>query len=125
MSSAYPNHANTVLRTYALKKNRSVFELKDSIDLKKESEVYAFFHTEAEIRVSEDRKSLQLIQGDQKMHVQLLTDAPLKLRAMAAEPLLPEFQREPHASNSKFRKFAVHGKSLRYATYTLTFQLES
>ena len=114
LTSAYPEKAEEVTRSYSLCDNRKLFKLRDTVRLKKESEIYSFFHTKSDVEII-DSKTAVLTQNGKSVSFKVNSDTETELLLMEAEPLLEEFKNQPHKDNSEYKKIAIHCKNIKNA----------
>lgn len=92
------------------KKNLSVI-VRDEVKAKEPMEVYWFGHTEADIELSEDKRSAILAIENKKMYAEVMTEG-YTFEVMKAEPL----EYSPNPSNAMSmegtQKLTIHGKNL-------------
>ncbi len=112
LTSAYPQDAKKVIRSFSLCDNRSVFEICDDVSLNSASEFYAFMHTKAKCIVSEDKMSATLTIDNVLLKAELISDADVVFKLFDAEPLCEHFKMFPHENNSAYKKLTVYGKNL-------------
>lgn len=103
----YSKDANSVKRGFYIDENFNSLTVRDELDLNKNSEVYWFMHTKAQIEILDEKTAL-LSQKGKSIMLQLETDAEsFELSDMAAEPLPSSPQGGSQDSNSAYRKVAI------------------
>ncbi|MFC3798134.1 Ig-like domain-containing protein [Cohnella sp. GCM10012308] len=107
MTSAYKQDAVFAKRGLQFGEHRASYLLQDEVQLKKQSDMYWFMHTEASITLSADHRSAVLEQDGKRLYAQLLTpDGQFEDRP--AEPLPSSPHPAVQAQNTKQRKLAIH-----------------
>lgn len=105
--SDYYTDAKTALRGFYIDDNFTALTVRDELDLTKNSEVYWFMHTKANIDII-DEKTAFLYQGGKSITLQLETDAAeFELSEMAAAPLPTSPQGGNQNPNAGYRKVAI------------------
>lgn len=110
LSEAYERDAVSYERGYMLADGRTTFTVRDEIKLRKESEIYWFMHTPADIEILSGNEA-RLVSKDKtrSLTVKALCSAPgFKLMQMAAEPLADSPRVEGQADNEGYTKLALH-----------------
>lgn len=112
ISDSYADSAESAKRGYALINGRKTAVICDEIELKNktaESEFYSFFHTQAEIQISENTAYLR--RNGETVKFEFISNQPLELTAMEAYQLdtSPSADKMQY-SNSGYKKLALHGK---------------
>jgi len=106
LTKAYADDVTKVVRTFALERGKR-FTVTDEIVCKKPSTVWSFFHTEADVKLADDRRSATLTDKGKKLTVKLESPDAATFTVMPAEPLPSSPQIEKQADNSKRRKLAI------------------
>ena len=120
LSEAYQDQAVSAKRGIALVNNRSTLLVQDEIKTKKASEIYSFFHTQAKVEVSADKKSAVLDNGKDQLQVKLLNGEGAELGVMEATPL-PGSPGAQNTPNPGIRKLYVHLENAVNPTVSLAF----
>ena len=98
---------NKVQRGFYIDDDYSVVTVRDELDVKKDSEVYWFMHTKADIEILDSNTAL-LTQDGKSLTLQFVTDCPeFELSAMDAVPLPGNPVAEGQDPNKGFRKVAI------------------
>ncbi len=119
MSNAYKmNKAKTVTREFSLYNNRTSLRITDSIECKKESEIYWFMHTKADIEISKDGKSAILTKNGKQLKATLSADGSFSV--MNAEKL--EGRYEYDDTYEEFKKLTVHLSDITSAVITVNLE---
>lgn len=92
MTAAYVAFATSVKRGIALIENRGQVLLQDEVQLKANANVWWFMHTRANIKISSDKKSAMLQQGDKRLWARIQSNQNVKFQVFSAAP----FQGSPH-----------------------------
>ena len=124
MTDAYPD-AVSVKRTLSLTNERKNARLSDVINLKKESTVYWFMHTKADIEISEDGRNAALIQNGKRLNIKLISPPSAGFGEMAAEPL-PESPdpAEQQGINNGYKKLYIELENVKNTAITVHFEPE-
>ncbi len=120
LSEAYADDANEVKRGIGLINNRSSVIIQDEIKTKGAAEVYTFYHTSADIDISDDGKTAILSLEGAKLKCQLLSPADGKFTKMDAKPL--PTSADPgytQLSNDGITKLAVHLENAKNPTISV------
>ncbi len=123
MTDAYPD-ALSVKRTLSLTDGRKNARLKDIINLKKESTVYWFMHTKAEITISADKKSASLVQNGKTLNIKLISPVSGKFEQMAAVPLPTSPNPDGQGTNDGYKKLCVKLENVKNTVITVVFEPE-
>ena len=107
LTDAYKKDAAKVIRTYGLERG-SRLTVTDKITCKKPSEIWSFFHTQAEVELSGDKRTALLKQGGKTLRVRLKLPADGGFELMPASPFPSSPNPATQASNKDRRKLAVH-----------------
>jgi len=106
LTPAYAKHARAVQRGIALLQRKQVL-VQDEVQAERPAEVWWFFHTPAEVKLSDDGRSATLSQAGQALEARLLSPAPARFTVMDAQPLPSSPNPDRQARNQGFRKLAV------------------
>lgn len=107
ITKAYIDSADSIQRGVKLTDDRSVVVVRDEIKLKKASELYWFAHTDAEITLSDDKKSAVLGMNGKYMQARILEGSNAEFEIMDAKPL-PTSPNVPGQSTNNCKKLAIH-----------------
>ena len=107
LSGAYGKNAGKITRTFSLERGSS-FTVTDRITRDKPTEIWSFFHTEAQVELSGDRRSALLRQGDKTLRASLALPADAVFEVKPAEPFPGSPNPAKQESNENRRKLAVH-----------------
>lgn len=106
VSKAYHNDA-LFKRTFTLDRGKE-FRISDEIKCKEPSELFLFYHTEAEIELTQNNRQAILNQDGKSMVVNLIKPLEVKFEVWPAEPL-PESPILPfQEKNEGIRKLSIH-----------------
>ena len=107
MTAAYPDASKNIKRKISLTDKRNTLIIEDEIELVKKSEIYWFAHTEAEIRLSADKKTAILTaENGKKLKVNCNMDCGF--RVMDAHPLSTSPQHDSQNKNAGIKKLTIH-----------------
>lgn len=123
LTESYKDYANSVKRGVALINNRSAVLIQDEIQTKSPSEIYSFFHTNAQIELDASKKTAIMTLAGKKMKVQLLSDDGI-FEIMDAVPLetsAPPMTANGNSVNVNVRKLAVHMTNVTNPTISVLF----
>jgi hypothetical protein len=118
---AYGKNASKVTRSFELERGNHL-TVTDKITCRKPSEIWSFFHTEAEVKLSDDKRSALLKQGGKTLKVNLVLPANAGFEVMNADPLPSSPNPAKQASNKARRKLAVHLSGAKNAEVSLRFE---
>jgi len=119
----YETPVEEVVRGYALINNRSTFIIQDEIKNNEPAEFYSFYHTMADVDVSDDGKSAVMTLNGKKMRVTLASPSDAKLTLMAPKTMIKEYEEtELQNQNVGYTKLAVHLKNAINPTISVVFQ---
>jgi len=107
LSEAYQPHASRVLRTFTLPERKRLL-VTDEISATKPSELWWFLHTEAKIKLTDDKRMATLSQNGKSFIVRLEEPKEGTFSMMECKPLPSSPNPEKQASNGKRQKLAVH-----------------
>ncbi len=107
LTAAYANSVQRAERGVALLNRRQVL-VQDEITAQKPADVWWFFHTPAEISLSDDGTTATLTQKDRTLVARLLAPANARFTVMAAQPLPSSPHPEKQAANANIKKLAIH-----------------
>lgn len=106
MSELYRD-VNSVMRGFYIDDNFRTVTVRDEIDVKKESEIYWFMHTKAEIEIIDEKTAL-LMQNGKTLSLQLETDCPkFELSVMEPKMMPGTTTQGGQNANEGFKKVAI------------------
>lgn len=124
MTPSYADNAKKALRGVKLFDNRSAVLIRDEIETFKESEIYWFMHTDAEIELSEDGKVAYLTKNRKKIKAEILTGGQI-FKIMDAKPLDTSPQNELQSKNEGVKKLTIHLENITNAEITVLISPEN
>jgi hypothetical protein len=107
LTPAYAKQARKVTRGLAVLKRQQVL-VQDEVQSDQPAEVWWFFHTPAQVKVSDDGKSATLSQGEKRFQTRLVSPAKATFVVLDAQPLPTSPHPERQNKNDGVRKLAVH-----------------
>jgi len=107
LTSAYAKEASQVTRTYELMRGKS-FTVTDEIVCKKPASVWSFFHTEANVTLSSDKRTATFKKGGKTLTATLDAPANATFEVLPAEPAKDSPVVPSQASNKGRCKLTVH-----------------
>lgn len=121
VSSAY-YHDALFKRTFTLIRGEE-FRIRDEISCKEPSELFLFYHTEAEIELTKNNRQAILYQDGKSMAVNLLKPLEAQFEVLPAEPM-PESPILPfQEKNEGVSKLAIHFKNVEAVDVEVTFKV--
>lgn len=124
LRGAYQDDATSVRRSFELVRGKR-FTVSDEISCGKPAEVWSFFHTQAEVELSADKRRAILKQAGKTLVAELVAPAGATLEVLPSEPASTSPKPPKQTSNKDRRKLAVQLKDVRSARVTLAFSLPS
>lgn len=106
LTDAYRNKVNSATRGFMLCDDRRTFIVQDEIELKQESDLYFFVHTNADINIV-DNNTVIFTQNGQQMQIKLDSNVATELSVMDAQPLETSPVPATQSSNTGTRKLTV------------------
>ena len=107
LAPGYGGKVSAAKRGYMLTDDRRTFVVRDEINLKQESGVYWFLHTQAQIDIRDDQ-TIFLTQNGKKLQLQLNVDAAdYSVYVMDALPLPASPQSDKQNKNGGFHKIVI------------------
>ena len=97
-----------------------MFCLDNEIELNEKSNIYMYFHTDADCRISGKRATLE--KNGKKIELCVSADADFSMYLSDAEPLLEKFKNYDHKDNSSFKKIVISLKETENANIHMTFR---
>jgi len=114
LTKTYAPYAKSYKRGITLTEDRSVFVVQDELELLEQSEVYSFFNIyDSEIKIAPDSKSVVLTNGNKKVRIDILCDAPYELSIMRSEPLPTSPNPDGQKVVNDISKLAFHFKETK------------
>ncbi len=107
LTEAYQPHASRVLRTFTLQERKRLL-VTDEISATNPSDLWWFLHTEAKIKMTEDKRTATLNQNGKSFTVRLEEPKEGTFSVMECKPLPSSPNPEKQASNGKRQKLALH-----------------
>jgi len=126
MTPTYAHEANQVQRGLKLFDQRSKIVLRDEIRCKKQSEVWWFMHTPADISIDVSGKSATLTQNGQQLQVQLICSAKMaRFSVREPVPLPTSPQTKRNNPNRGIKKLAVQLTGVKEVDISVVFTPET
>ena len=120
LTKAYGEKVKSVSRTFELVRGKS-FTVADEITCRKPSDIWSYFHTEADVALSADKRRATLKQDGQSILVELLSPEGAEFQVLPAEPGPASPKPEKQASNKGRRKLAIHLSATKSANIKVVF----
>lgn len=120
LSSAYQKGARHVSRTFELVRGKT-FTVTDEVTCRKPADIWSYFHTEAEVELSADKRRATLRQAGKSLFVYLVSPADAAFEVLPALPGPKSPVPAKQASNDGRRKLAVHLKDVKSAGIKVVF----
>lgn len=125
MTNAYDQeYTELVKRTVGLVHNKKNIIVKDLIRLKKNSDIYWFAHTKANIKLSKDRKKAVLSILDKRLILEIKSPSEGQFSIGDAEPLTTSPNPSSQNKNEDYKKLVIHIKNIKQTEITVLFQPE-
>ena len=125
LSNAYDRNASKVTRTFELERGKH-FTITDNIDCNEPSEVWSFFHTEAKVKLSKDKRTAFMKQNGKTLRMRLGLPADGVFKLLPAEPFPSSPNPAKQTSNKGRSKVAVHLTDVKDTVIAVRFErLES
>jgi len=109
-------------RGYALIEDRSTIIVQDEVKSDEPIELYTFYHTKAEIELSNDKKTAILSQNGKKLKVTLASPSNAEFKIMAPESVIPELKNDGGSDRSAYKKLGVHVMDSTDTTISVVFR---
>lgn len=122
LTNAYGKHAENVTRNFKLERGKRL-TITDSIACKEPSEIWSFFHTEAGVELSEDKRTAIMKQDGKTLHMRLGLPADAVLKLVPVEPFPSSPSPTKQASNEGRSKIAVHLADVKDAVIAVRFEV--
>lgn len=122
LTNAYAEKAKSVSRTFELVRGKS-FTVSDEITCRKPSDIWSYLHTEAEVRLSADKRRATLKQDGKSLLVDLLSPEGAGFQVLPAEPGPASPKPAKQASNKGRSKLAIHLSAAKSASIKVVFSL--
>jgi hypothetical protein len=113
--------ANKVIRSLSFVRGQSL-DVSDAIKLRQIGEVWWFLQTRAQVKPSDDGRTLTLRQKDQTLTLKLLDPVSAKFEIGPAEPLPTSPHPPKQAVNSDVTRIAIHLVNVKEATISVQFE---
>lgn len=123
LTPAYAKQAKKVQRGIRFGENGTLV-VQDEIETLGPSDVWWFFHTQAAVELSGDKKEAVLVQDGKKLVVQLRSPANGEFQVLAAGPLPGLPNPEEQNKNSGVRKLAIKLEGAKEAKIAVVFAEE-
>lgn len=112
MTDAYKmNGVKSAVREFSLCDNKTALEITDTVECRRESEIYWFMHTKADISISEDKKSAVLTKDGKTMNVTLQEDGTFSV----TEAVKLQGKYEYDEDYSDIKKLTIHIEGVKSA----------
>lgn len=121
LTNAYAKNADQVMRSFHLERGKHL-TVTDKIDCKNPSEVWSFFHTEAEVKLSDDQRTAVMKQKGKTLRIRLGLPADAVFKLMPAEPLPSSPNPDMQTSNKGRRKIAIHLTDVKETVIAVRFE---
>jgi len=122
LTSAYEAFgAESVIRRFEFDKREQSATVHDEISCTAPSEIYSFFHTRADIEISEDKKEAILTKNGKSVKAVLLSPSSAELSKMDAVPLESSPNPEGQNKNEGVQKLFVHLQNTENAKIIIQF----
>lgn len=121
LTHAYGKNATKVTRSFELKRGK-YFTVTDRFHCKEPSEIWSFFHTEAEVTLSTDRRTAVMKQDGETLEVLHESPGDAVFKLLPAEPFPNSPNPPKQTSNQNRRKHAVHLTDAKETVITVRFK---
>ncbi len=122
LTDAYDGYgASSVRRGFMLFDNRSRVLLRDEITCTNPSEVYWFGHTKAQVTLSQDKKTAELMLNGKTLLAQIASPSNAVFYVMDAQPLPTSPNPEGQNSRDGHRKLAIHLSNVKNTSIAVVF----
>lgn len=121
LTPAYAKNVREVKRGFMLTDNRSNVVIQDEIKGAKQTDVWWFMHTRADIQVPRNGKIAVLEQKGKRMAVRILAPADAVFTVMDAKPLSVSPNPSKQNPNNGIRKLAINLKNIKDTTIAVAF----
>jgi hypothetical protein len=106
LTDAYAENAGSVSRTFELVRGKT-FTVSDEIACRKPADIRSYFHTEADVELSPNKRQATLRQAGKSLEVSLLSPDGAVFEVLSALPGPASPKPAKQASNKGMRKLAV------------------
>ncbi len=120
LSGAYAEHAEKVTRTYKLERGKS-FTVTDGILCKEPSSIWSFFHTDAAVTLSADKRTATLKKDGRAFTASLALPSDATFEVLPAEPAEQSPDPAAQTPNTGRCKLAVHLDAVKEASIVVRF----
>ncbi len=110
-----------VKRGFALTDNRSRVIVQDEIKSPSAVELYSFFHTDASVEISSDKKTAILSKNGKKLKASIISPAEASFEDMPAVTLVDEYKSLANSTNKSVHKLAIHMAGVTNTTISVVF----
>lgn len=121
LTDVYADYVNSAWRGVKLDNYRRTVTVQDEIEMKEPSEFYWFAHTEAEIEISEDRKTAYLNKNGKVLKAEITSGDGATFSVMDAKPLPTSPVVEGANPNDGIRKLAIYIPKCQSLKLTVVF----
>jgi len=122
LSDAYEKNVNSLTRSFQLKRGEHL-TITDTIQCKQPSEIWSFFHTEAEVMLSKDKRTVYLKQKEKIFRMQLGLPTEAVFTLLPASPLPSSPNPSIQTPIKGRRKIAVHLTGVKDTVIAVRFDL--
>ncbi|MCB1131946.1 MAG: heparinase II/III family protein [Verrucomicrobiae bacterium] len=122
LGDAYRGRAEQVSRSFELLRGKS-FTVSDRIVCPEPAEVWSFFHTEADVTLSADKRTATFRRKGKSLVAELISPMDAGFQVLPAEPGPRSPKPSTQADNKGRRKLAVHLRKVRSADLKVSFSL--
>jgi hypothetical protein len=119
MTKAYP-HAMKLTRSFTLQRGKT-FTISDMIECETPVDLASFFHTEAEVGLSKDKRSATLKMKGKTLRVELVKPAAAVFEVLPAKPGPASPQLPFQEQNKGLRKLAIQLDKVKQAEIEVVF----
>jgi hypothetical protein len=120
LTGAYQKTARHVSRTFELVRGKS-FTVSDEITCRKPSDIWSYFHTEADVELSADKRQATLKQKGKSLVVNLTSPEGAEFEVLPALPGPDSPKPAKQESNETRRKLAIHLPAAESAVIRVVF----
>jgi hypothetical protein len=122
LTAAYKEQAESVRRTFQLERGHW-FAVTDEVQCSEPSEIWSYFHTQADVKLDPDKRKATLTQSGKSLVVLLVSPDDATFEVLQALPGPASPQPAKQASNDGSRKLAVRLQGVRSASTRVVFKL--
>ena len=122
LTPAYRSTATKVWRSISLQEPENQILIRDDIDAQDPVDLFWFMHTEADIQIEPDGKTVILHQSDRQLKIKLLNDNPnYRFLVMKAKPLASSPNPAEQDINSNINKLAIEFRGIKQEQIIVSF----